>query len=249
MAKDMNTGYRETLYAQYRTSSGRAQESELAIADLNDSYAGYVSDVITKLTQMPKASNCLDIGCGHGGLVWALRKYGFSGVTGVDVSAEQVKAAHDLGVPGVHEADVFEFLGRAERAYDIITGLDIIEHFTKSEVVQLLELVKLSLRPGGCCLFRTPNGDAPFSSVFALGDFTHETILNYASAMQLFKSTRFADVRVTGASFRVRAGWKRLILPLAYSAMKLMAMAGVWSYGLGLRKTLFSSNMIIVART
>ena len=50
--------------------------------------------------------------------------------------------------------------------------MDIIEHFTKNELVELLSLIKNKLNPGGKAIFRTPNLDAPLTTVFANGDFT-----------------------------------------------------------------------------
>ena len=122
------------------------------------------------------------MGCGIGALVKSLTDAGYAQTIGVDVSEEMVKVAHTLGIQSVQQADVTQFLAQNKNSFDVITGIDIIEHFTKDELVQLLTGIRESLTPGGIAIFRTPNMDAPYATIFANGDFTHENYLNSSSA-------------------------------------------------------------------
>jgi len=128
------------------------------------------------------------LGCGSGSLLMALKMAGYTNLLGMDLSDEQVKMAHEMGVSEVVLGDAMQFLRDASEGFDVITGMDIIEHFTKDELVELLQLIKGKLNPGGVAIFRTPNMDAPVASAFALGDFTHENYLNASSAEQVMLS-------------------------------------------------------------
>ena len=62
---------------------------------------------------MPKSARILDIGCGSGSFLKALSEHGYTEITGIDLSEEQVKLAHQLGVTQVQQGDLVEFLNAA----------------------------------------------------------------------------------------------------------------------------------------
>ncbi|MCP4613424.1 MAG: class I SAM-dependent methyltransferase [Planctomycetes bacterium] len=47
------------------------------------------------------------------------------------------------------ETNAIEFLETKDKTYDLIIGLDIIEHFKKSEVLQYLDACFNALKPNG----------------------------------------------------------------------------------------------------
>jgi S1-C subfamily serine protease len=55
---------------------------------------------------VPARGRILDLGCGHGAIIWAAQRAGYTNVTGVDASPEQVAAAKDLGIAGVRQGDL-----------------------------------------------------------------------------------------------------------------------------------------------
>jgi cyclopropane fatty-acyl-phospholipid synthase-like methyltransferase len=85
---------------------------------------------------------------------------------------------------------------------DVLVGLDIIEHFTKDELMGFLSKAKKCLNPGGKIILRTPNMDAPQTSLYAFGDISHETFLNKSSALQVLNSIGFLNTRVYGGLVR-----------------------------------------------
>ncbi len=101
----------------------------------------------------------------------------------------------------MHHSSIEEFFAKGEKV-DVIVGLDIIEHFTKDELIDFLLNVKKCLNPGGKAIFRTPNMDAPQTSLYAYGDISHEVFLNKSSALQVTKAMGFHEVEVTGGLMR-----------------------------------------------
>lgn len=143
-----------------------------------------------------KDAAVLEIGCGTGSFLAFLRGEGFTHVHGIDVGEEQVAAARKLGIEGVELADAMPFLRAHPMGYDFIAALDVIEHFTKDEVMEFLDGVRDALRPGGRLLLRTPNADSPFHSWIRYGDFTHEVTFTPRSIRQVLRAAGFTGIDV-----------------------------------------------------
>ena len=166
----------------------------------------------------------------------------------MDLSEEQVNMAHEFGVSEVVLGDAMQFFRSSEEQFDVITGMDIIEHFTKDELVELLQLIQSKLNPGGMAIFRTPNMDAPVASAFALGDFTHENYLNASSAEQVMLSCGFHSVNVLPSTMRVQGVLKEIVRRIAYDWLELFWKLQLFATARSTRKVLFTPNLIIVGQ-
>src|SRR5579871_1497518 len=89
------------------------------------------------LSPVVRHDRVLEIGCGSGRLLDQLKAHGFSNVEGIDVSQEQVDAARRRGT-NVMCGDVFDVLDHTSAAFGAIVAIDVVEHFTKSELLRLL---------------------------------------------------------------------------------------------------------------
>lgn len=138
----------------------------------------------------------LEVGCGSGSFVHFLRSEGYRHVHGIDVAEEQVALAQTLGLTDVEAADAFTYLASHAGAYDLIVAMDVIEHFSKDDVMRFLDHSHQALRPGGALLVRTPNADSPFHSWIRYADFTHEVAFTPRSVQQVLRAAGFTDIRV-----------------------------------------------------
>jgi cyclopropane fatty-acyl-phospholipid synthase-like methyltransferase len=137
----------------------------------------------------------LELGCGHGALLHVLRGTGYTNARGVDGSPEQVAAARRLGVAGVEQGDLLSALAATHNAsLDVVVAFDVIEHFTKDELVALVDEVFRVLRPGGRWIIHAPNAEGPFGGRMRHWDFTHELAFTRASLTQLLMSSGFTRV-------------------------------------------------------
>jgi SAM-dependent methyltransferase len=115
------------------------------------------------------------MGCGAGNFLFMLGRLGYTDLTGVDLSPEQAALAREWCPNAkIIEGDVHTVLKENPGHYALISGLDIIEHFRKEEVLPFLELVYHSLRPGGRLILQTPNAASPWVGSVSYSDFTHE---------------------------------------------------------------------------
>lgn len=143
-----------------------------------------------------KDSAILDLGCGHGALLHFAREAGYRNLRGVDGSAEQVRAAARLGIEGVEAGDLREVLAaQPDTSLDVVVAFDVIEHFTRDELLPFVDHVQRVLKPGGRWIIHAPNGESPFSGRMRFGDLTHELAVTRKSLAQLLLSSGFDEVR------------------------------------------------------
>lgn len=139
-----------------------------------------------------KDANIIDVACGGGRLLHFFKAQGYNRLSGVDVSPSQVRLARQV-IPEVREGDVIEFLEAHPGEYDLIAGLDIVEHFHKPEVLRYLDACRDALKPGGRLILQTPNADSPWSTGIRYGDFTHEVGFSPSAISRLLHMTGFTD--------------------------------------------------------
>lgn len=241
--------YRKTLYSNYHTTqSGRASGVD-AISLFNREKWRFSIEILPLVQNFAKNAKIYDFGCGSGSLLSVLKDAGFTQLLGMDLSSEQVQLAHKLGVDCVKEQDALAFLQDTDETFDLIFGMDIIEHFTKDELVELLTLIKQKLNPGGKAIFRTPNLDAPFATVFANGDFTHENYMNASSAQQVSMACGFHTVSVFPSSTKVQNPVKEFIRKFLWGIKVFNYKLTLFASGRSIQNVIFTPNMIIVAQS
>ncbi len=211
---------RERLYAQYVTTHTHRDVDSAPIPALTPS--------IRRCLPYDRSTTVLDVGCGAGEMVQELHQAGYRRVRGIDVSHEQIRLAETRGINGVERADLRDHLRSNPRAYDVILALDVLEHFDRAEVLSVLDLIAIALKPNGRLIARTPNGVSPFAGRYRYGDLTHCLAYTSSSLRQALAATGFHTVRffpvspqVTGAASAVRAvAWHVIaaLLKLALAA-------------------------------
>jgi 2-polyprenyl-3-methyl-5-hydroxy-6-metoxy-1,4-benzoquinol methylase len=214
------TDFRTELYERY-VSTFKAADAAAVDVDSEAAVAGFVEWCEGRygpiLEELPRDAPILELGCGQGDMLSFLRQAGFSDVRGIDLSAEQVAIARRRGLDA-EVADVFEFLAdeSARERYRVIVAVDILEHFSKDELMRLVPAIRDALEPGGWLLAQTPNGEGLFPSQVIYGDLTHLTIFTPGSLRQLLRLFGFEEFRfyetgpvARGVTGRLRAlAWR-----------------------------------------
>lgn len=239
--------YRKTLYQDYySTHSGKSGETaQKSHFEQQKRYFGWEFKAIMPIDKRVKI---LDIGCGTGSFLAAMNELGYTNTQGIDLSPEQVKMALKFGVQNVELHEANDYLSKHQEAFDVICAIDLIEHLSKDELVDFLSSVKKALKSGGMVVFRTPNMDAPQSSVFAFADFTHEVFLNKNSAFQLLASCGFSDVEIKEGIMYIENPMKEIVRKVLWFLLKfwmklmLFATARTW------HDAVFTTNIVIVGR-
>jgi SAM-dependent methyltransferase len=197
MPVDDLSSYRWRQYEHYATywQEGHQQTEPARVQAHALAYRHYLRGW---LPESPQAA-IVDIGCGRGLLLAFFQARGYKNVRGVDISPEQVELARRLAVE-VQEGDAIGFLEACHGTFDLLTGIDILEHFHKPEVIRFLEGAYKALKPGGRLILQTLNAESPWGGMHRYGDFTHETGFTPNSLSRLLTFAGFAAVepRETG---------------------------------------------------
>lgn len=236
--------YRKQIYSNYHSTHVNANAVDhRSLLKQQASY--YERELIPHLSSS-KSASILEIGCGFGSFIKAARDAGFTAIEGVDLSKEQIEIAHSMGINQAIEGNLFDHL-EAPNARDAIVGIDIIEHFSKDEFMELLASCQAHLKQGAYLLCRTPNMDAPLASVYAHADFSHELFLNKSSALQAFRAAGFSKVEVYPSLIYNASPWKEFLrkpiwaLSLFFKKLMLFGSGRTWD------SVVFSPNLIIKA--
>lgn len=139
----------------------------------------------------------LDIGCGAGHFVLWLRELGYQNVVGIDMSEVAIEHCRANGLENVEMIDdLASFLESRLEQFDIVTMNDVIEHIPHGDMMQILPLVRKSLRQGGGFIVKTLNMGNPGGLYLRYADFTHLVAFTETSLRQVLVSAGFAKVSV-----------------------------------------------------
>ncbi|RLA07956.1 MAG: hypothetical protein DRQ51_04265 [Gammaproteobacteria bacterium] len=214
--------YRKKIYERYLTSDGFKNFDEIE-KQFNSLF--YLDDKI--INNLPKNKNAkiLDLGCGFGMYLKHIKNLGYKNTKGVEIGDEQNKFLKDKGY-NIIQKDILEFLKTTTEKYDFISMFDVLEHFTKEEIVELLPLLQKILNNNGTLIVRVPNGEAMLNGSIMYGDFTHETFFTSKSLQQIFNIFNFSNTKIYPI-YPIRHGIKSTIRYYGYKFYELIYKIGV----------------------
>jgi SAM-dependent methyltransferase len=182
----------------------------------------YHDEILTLKEAIGKLAgrSALDIGCGSGGLVRAMRIEGAEAF-GYDASEHSRRLSREYGAPLA--ADSIDELVAQGRKYDIVTAMEVIEH-TLSPTAFLRTIGGL-VKPGGILFIETGN----WNLVRLLRGTPYvmpEGHIHYLTPVTLRAFFRKVGIDVTGTCNFTWAGWrkagKRLTPAIGVTATRLV---------------------------
>ncbi len=154
-----------------------------------------------------KAAAVLDVGCGMGLAVDAIRHLGYGNTSGIDVDKNQVALAQAAGLPAEHVEDSTAFLRTQTDTRELILCLDVLEHIPKEEQLNFSSAIRMALKPGGRAIFSVPNANSALASRWRYNDWTHETSFTEHSIDFLLSHAGFVKISVSPYEFTVPPHW------------------------------------------
>jgi 2-polyprenyl-3-methyl-5-hydroxy-6-metoxy-1,4-benzoquinol methylase len=143
-----------------------------------------------------KNADILAVSCGPGYFVHLLTQQGYTNVLGIDSDSEKVAyaRARDLNC---YTAEAFPFLAERSSQFDVIFCEQELNHLTKVEIIDFLQLCQQSLKAGGTLVVHVLNGANPITGAEALAqNFDHYNTFTEYTLRQVLEYAHFADVRV-----------------------------------------------------
>lgn len=150
---------------------------------------------------LPKNKNVkiLDIGCGMGQFLWYLKKKDYQKILGVDISRECVDFCRQKVTKKIRLInDLKKFLTSNKNTFGLIIMNDILEHFSKKEILPILEKVYTALKKEGILFIKTPNAASLTAITLRYQDFTHETSFTEFSLEQILRVAGFQEIYIFG---------------------------------------------------
>jgi len=163
----------------------------------------------------------LDIGIGRGEMLTCMKKWGCEHYLGIDISPSAVKHCETLGLTCLHVEDTVTWLAQSRAHWQVITLLDVLEHFPKSAIVDFLAAVHGALAQGGRLIVQVPNLQSPDGFLHRYNDLTHEVGFTEHSLRQVLTVAGFERVDFHGFEESFCSGIKercRLLLRGLYRA-------------------------------
>lgn len=237
--------WKDRLYQSY-VSSGQAADTG-DTSSFFRSRAPYLRQVLSRFIPPDRNLRIVDLGCGNGACLYFLKLAGYTNISGIDVSAEQIEEAHRVGVTEAKQGPISSFLNEAaSESVDVVLLFDVLEHLSRSELLDTLDEVCRLLRAGGRCIVHVPNAEGLYGMRIRYGDLTHELAFAPQALRQLFGAVGFRDIRsfedkpcVHGIVSGIRrAVWAAGTLP---HRMMLAAETGETQF-------ILSQNMLAVAK-
>lgn len=192
--KSNKVNYRDKIY-KYYLRIGIADIAPKNISELRQREP-FFQNIINNFFPKDKNSSILEIGCGHGAFQYFILKNDYTNSIGVDNSESQINEAKKLGIKNVIQSDLIEYLRNIKNeSLDVLIAIDVIEHFSKEELDEIIEEFYRVLKKNGTIVTHQPNGEGLFGSSIRYSDFTHELAFTRNSIAQIFLANGFSDVK------------------------------------------------------
>jgi SAM-dependent methyltransferase len=200
-----------------------------------------------------KAASILDYGCGSGFLLNALYDAGYTTLTGIDRAEDQIKSCQKR-FPAIKfiSGTLSELRGSSNEKYDIVFMIHVIEHLTLEKAIELLEEIRLIIKPEGKLIMTTPNACFAQASYHLYHDLTHKRLYDTESLVQLFKLAGFGDINYypeEPVAFDFKSFVRSLLWRIRSLWLKIVFTIDVGPGRDGIRKIIVAPAIIAEART
>jgi SAM-dependent methyltransferase len=183
---------RQRLLARYVSTHASVSEATASL----ERRRPYLDRLVRDHFPADRNARILDLGCGHGAILWAAGRAGYTQLAGVDASPEQVAAAQKLSIPGVRLGDLKEVLAATpDASLDVVILFDLFHYFPPEEQAAIADAVQRVLKPGGRWILHVPNGEALFGARMRYWDYLAAGAFTRASIAQLLRACDFRDVQ------------------------------------------------------
>ena len=177
--------------------------------------------------------NVLDYGCGAGFLIKHLIDKNLN-IAAIDFSPKSIDVVNEkfAGVGGFTGCYSIDDLASADRTFDVITVIEVIEHLNERYLAETLENIKVFLGSDGVVILTTPNDEDLSKSLVYCPDsdtvfhrWQHIRSWSVSSLTHLLKDNGFEMIEIFAVDFSIQE--RELDSPFLKYINKLKRVLGI----------------------
>ncbi|AKB45104.1 class I SAM-dependent methyltransferase [Methanosarcina vacuolata] len=161
----------------------------------------YYEKLLMPYIPRDKNSFILDVGCGMGFSLIALKDMGFKNIEGIDIDSKQIQSCLNKMLNVTLVEDSIEYLSKKEDTYDMILAFDVIEHVPHQYQLEFVTAIQKAIRSDGILVCTVPNANSTLASRWRYIDWTHHISFTEHSLDFLLYNAGFKNVRVFETEF------------------------------------------------
>jgi len=173
--------------------------------------------------EIGRSGEVVDIGCGYGFGLLALKRLGFTHVLGLEISEQQALRARSLGLDVLVPGDVGAWLEANRARFSVALLLDVLEHIPEDRQIEFARSIYTSMGSGSRLLVQVPNASSIIASRWRYIDYTHTTSFTEHSLFYILRNAGFDRIDISAEkglrrpSLRLwrgaaRTSWKRWVI-------------------------------------
>jgi len=177
-----------------------------------ETMAGGLRNLLASHLPGKRDSAILDVGCGYGFALRALRGLGYTALKGLEISPQQAERGRGTGFDVEIVVDTATWLHAHPSCYDCVLLLDVLEHVPMAAQIDLLHAILVALKPGGRIVLTTPNANSILASRWRYIDYTHHGSFTEHSLYFVLKNAGFESIMIDaskGIGRMPRRLWRR----------------------------------------
>jgi SAM-dependent methyltransferase len=164
-----------------------------------EAMARWMMDLIKPNLPARRDIRVLDIGCGFGFGLRALRAMGFSNVMGLETSSQQAARSRAAGFQVEVVQDSTRWLLDHAEQFGLVLLFDVLEHVPVADQICFVKAVHQCIQPQGRLLLTVPNANSILASRWRHIDFTHYTSFTEHSLDFVLRNGGFEDICIDNA--------------------------------------------------
>lgn len=178
-------------------------DSEAYIAKQISSY----KKMLAKLLPLSKDAYILDVGCGMGFALFAIKDLGYTNIEGIDTDTGQVGFCVKKGLNVKKIDNSTKFLHDKANKYDAIIILDVLEHVPVDAQLAFLESINTALKPKGLLVCKVPNANSTLAARWRYSDWTHHCSFTEHSLDFVLFNSGFENIDVEESEFMIPSAY------------------------------------------
>lgn len=181
----------------YRRWHSDSPEQEAALLQ-------YYRQALGSFLPAEKSARIVDVGCGMGRVLLALKSMGYTNLSGLEYDEGQAAYCRKKGLEVELTQDTPAALRRHANSFDLVLCTDVIEHIPHDQQLDFVAAIHESLKPGGKLICTVPNANSALAMHWRYIDWTHHESFTESSLDFLLFNGGFKEIVIGPIEYMTR---------------------------------------------